>query len=90
MKIKDIICGGLAFVTIFFLIGIAGHIEHNYTRKDCEVVWVGNGIVRVEDKCGYLWEFEGSGYDVGVHLDVMMHTNYTHGTIADDYITGIK
>lgn len=90
MTKREYICGILAFVAIFLLIGFAGHVEHNYTRKDCEVVKVSGGVVTVEDKCGYLWEFEGTGYDVGVHLDVKMHTNFTHGTIADDYITGIK
>ena len=90
MTKREHICGILGFIVVFLLIGFAGHIEHNYTRKDCEVVKVSGGVVTVEDKCGYLWEFEGTGYDVGVHLDVMMHTNYTHGTIADDYITGVK
>lgn len=89
MNAKAFVCTILFMAMLFGGAGIGGYIEHNYTRKNCEVVWVGDGIVRVEDRCGYVWEFEGSGYDVGVHVDVKMHTNFTHGTIFDDYITGV-
>lgn len=89
-NMKTIIASILFVVFVLGILGIAGGIEHNYVRKDCVVIWEGNGIVRVEDQSGYVWEFEGEGYTVGVHLDVKMHTNYTHGTIADDYITGVK
>lgn len=87
---KAFVCAILLLIILFGGASIAGHIEHNYTRKDCEVVEVNGDIVTVEDRNGYLWEFEGTGYDVGVYLDIMMHTNYTHGTIIDDYITGVK
>ena len=89
MNTKAFICAILFMAMLFVGAGIVGGIEHNYIREDCVVVWVGDGIVQVEDKCGYLWEFEGSGYDVGVHVDVKMHTNFTHDTIFDDYITGV-
>lgn len=89
-KVKSIICTILFMVILFGGAGIAGSIEHNYVREDCVVIREGNGIVRVEDKCGYIWEFEGEGYTVGTHLDVKMHTNFTHGTIFDDRITGVR
>ena len=89
-KVKSIICTILFMVILFGGAGIAGSIEHNYMREDCVVIWKGNGIVRIEDKCGYIWEFEGEGYTVGTHLDVKMHTNFTHDTIFDDRITGVR
>ena len=89
-KVKSIICTILFIVILFGGAGIAGSIEHNYVRENCVVIWEGNGIVRVEDKCGYIWEFEGEGYTVGTHLDVKMHTNFTHDTIFDDRITGVR
>lgn len=89
-KVKSIICTILFIVVLFGGAGIAGSIEHNYVREDCVVIWEGNGIVRVKDKCGYIWEFEGEGYTVGTHLDVKMHTNFTHDTIFDDRITGVR
>lgn len=86
---KAFVCAILFMAMLFGGAGIAGGIEHNYVRKDCVVIWEGDGIVRVEDKCGYIWEFEGEGYTVGVHLDLKMHTNFTHETIFDDRVTGV-
>lgn len=89
-KVKSIVCTILFMVILFGGAGIAGNIEHNYVREDCVVIWEGNGIVRIEDKCGYIWEFEGEGYTVGTHIDVKMHTNFTHDTIFDDRITDVR
>lgn len=89
-KMKQFICGLLAFLAFTFIVGCAGGIEHNYTRPDCEVVSVYRGVVTVEDRGGNLWEFEGSGYEVGDVITLKMHTNYTHNTFRDDYVTGVK
>jgi hypothetical protein len=48
------------------------------------------GVVTVADKGGNLWEFEGSGYEVGDVITLKMHTNHTHNTFRDDYVTGVK
>ena len=90
MTKREYVCGILGFIVVFLLIGFAGHIKHNYTRKDCEVVKVSGGVVTVEDQVGNLWEFEGFGYEVGDVITLKMHTNYTHNTFRDDYVTGIK
>ena len=90
MTKREYVCGILGFIVVFLLIGFAGHIKHNYTRKDCEVVKVSGGVVTVEDQVGNLWEFEGFGYEVGDVITLKMHTNYTHNTSRDDYITGVK
>ena len=89
-NIKATICTILFMALLFCGAGIAGGIEHNYVLKDCVVIWEGNGIVKVEDQSGHIWEFEGKGYTVGVHLDVKMHTNFTHETIFDDRVTGVQ
>lgn len=89
-NVKAIICTVLFMLLLVGGAGIAGGIEHYYVRKDCVVIWEGDGIVRVEDQGGYIWEFEGEGYTVGVHLDLKMHTNFTHGTIFDDRVTGVR
>lgn len=89
-NIKAIICSVLFMLLLVGGAGIAGGIEHYYVREDCVVIWEGDGIVRVEDQGGYIWEFEGEGYTVGVHLDLKMHTNFTHGTIFDDRVTGVR
>lgn len=88
-NVKAIICSVLFMLLLVGGAGIAGGLEHYYVREDCVVIWEGDGIVRVEDQGGYIWEFEGEGYTVGVHLDLKMHTNFTHGTIFDDRVTGV-
>jgi hypothetical protein len=90
MKIKEFVCVVIAITMFLGLAGFAGNIEHNYTRKDCEVISVKNGVVKAEDVCGYVWEFEGAGFYIGEIITLKMHTNYTHGTITDDYVTGVK
>lgn len=79
----------IAVVVVFFLLfGIVGHYETHYTRKDCVVVSAQHGIVTVEDKCGYLWEYtaEGRVPAIGTHVSLRMHTNHTDSIIRDDYI----
>jgi hypothetical protein len=87
---KQFICGLLVVLAFTFIVGCAGGIEHNYTRPGCEVVSVYRGVVTVEDKGGNLWEFEGCGYEVGDVITLKMHTNHTHNTFRDDYVTGVK
>lgn len=87
---KQMIGATLAVLLFFGAVGIAGTIEHNYTRKDCEVVSVQGSHVTVEDKCGYLWSFDDYGYTVGDRVTLHMHTNYTHGTVVDDYIVDVR
>lgn len=79
----------IAVVVVFFLLfGIVGYYETHYTRKDCVVVSAQHGIVTVEDKCGYLWEYtaEGRVPTIGTCVDLRMHTNHTDGIVRDDYI----
>ena len=90
MKIKEFVCAVIVIMIFFGGLGLVGNFEHNYTRKDCEVISVCNGLIKAEDVCGYVWEFEGSDYRIGDVITLKMHTNYTHGTVADDIVTGVK
>lgn len=90
-NIIDTIKVTLAMLVVFGLIGFMGHIESNYTRKDCVVVSNHDGVVTVEDKCGYLWEYdvEGVAPAIGTVVDLRMNTNHTDGTVYDDYIVDV-
>lgn len=80
---------GLVLVLLF---GTACYIEHNYTRKDCEVVRVENGIVRFKDKCGFYWDWEieeNEYFEVGDFVDLKMNDSYSSGYVGDDVITKV-
>ena len=87
---KEAIIGILASATLFVSIGVGGYIEHNYTLKDCEVVRVYQDKTVVRDQAGNLWEFVSNDYTPGVHVDLKMHTNFTHGTFTDDIVTDVE
>jgi hypothetical protein len=70
----------------------ATYVAHNYTRKDCEVVMVENGVVRFEDNCGFYWDWEieeNEYFEVGDFVDLKMHDNCTGGNVEDDTITKV-
>lgn len=64
------------FAAVAVIASVMSHAQ-TYVRKDCEVVSTRNGIVAVEDTCGYTWLFAGDGYKVGDVVNVKM---VTHGT----------
>ena len=74
---------GLVLVLLF---GTACYIEHNYTRKDCEVVRVENGIVRFEDKCGFYWDWE---IEEDEYFEVGDFDSCSSGYVGDDVITKV-
>ena len=68
------------------------HIEHNYTRKDCDVVKVENGVVRFKDKCGYTWNWEieeNEYFEIGDKVDLRMNDSCSANYIDDDIITKV-
>ena len=80
---------GLVLVLLF---GTACYIEHNYTRKDCEIVRVENGIVRFKDKCGFYWDWEiekDEYFEVGDFVDLKMNDSCSSGYVGDDVITKV-
>ncbi len=78
----------LVIITIAILVlsGISG-LDSTYTRK-AEVVSTKDDIIRVEDNCGYVWEYKGSA-TVGDTVELIMHDNHT-SKITDDIVKGVK
>lgn len=83
----------IALVLVFVLMfGVCSYIEHNYTRKDCEIVRVENGVVTFEDKCGFYWDWENGEneyFEVGDFVDLKMNDNCSSGYVGDDVITKV-
>lgn len=89
MSTKRYVFACLILMALIGLIGRVGAAEHTYTRKNCTVISVEGTTVQVQDDAGYLWTFEGTGYALDTHVNLHMHTNYTHGTVYDDYILDV-
>lgn len=82
-------CAIMVLLVFIASLGIVGNYENHYTRK-ATVIEVNDDLVVVEDNCGYLWEFYGSGYEVGQQVKMKMFTNYTDNTIFDDEIEKVE
>lgn len=77
----------LIVLAIMAVIGIMGNMESTYTRQ-ATVTNSSNGIVTVEDNCGYIWEYKGSA-TVGDTVELIMHDNHT-SKITDDIVKGVE
>ena len=71
---------------ISLLIAGASHYEHNYTRKNCEVIQINDGIATVYDEVGEAWDFKNCGLSVGDIVELKMYDNNTSNNINDDVI----
>ena len=82
----------LLLVLVIVLFCGASYYEHNYTRKNCEIVNVENGVATFIDECGYCWKWEieeNEYFEVGDFVDLRMNDHCTNGNIFDDEITKI-
>lgn len=82
----------IGFVLIICALCFVGYYEHNYTRKDCEIIQVNNGIVTFEDKCGLCWNWEiepNEYFEIGECVDLKMYDNCSSGYVHDDEITKV-
>lgn len=77
----------LIVITIIVVIGIIGNVESTYKRT-ATVINSSNGIVTVEDNCGYAWQYKGSA-TVGDTVELIMHDNHT-SKITDDIVKGVE
>lgn len=64
----------------------ASYYEHNYTRENCQVIQVNNGIATIEDVCGFCWDVESDVLKSGDIVDLKMNDNCTNSYIYDDII----
>lgn len=79
-------------LTVILVVGAiygACYYEHNYTRKECEVIQVNDGVVTVEDSCGFVWDFKGNELKVGDIVDLKMYDNSTSTYINDDIVKDV-
>lgn len=84
-----------SILAVIILVGVfcgASYLDNHYTRKNCEVVNVENGIVTFEDSMGHYWEWEieeNEYFEIGDFVDLKMHTNNSNACIYDDEILKI-
>jgi hypothetical protein len=94
-RTKETLMGIIVLLIITTVIGLAGHIETHYTRKDCVVVEVEQGLVTVLDTTGNEWCYYMDSEDytevppTGTKVDLKMFTAYTDNTIEDDEIVKV-
>lgn len=84
--------GLLAVIILVGLFCGASYLDTHYTRKDCEVVKVENGIATFEDSTGHHWDWEieeNEYFEIGDFVDLKMHTNNSNAYIYDDEILEI-
>lgn len=85
---KRIATSTMIVIIIILTISLFNTIENRYTRE-VTVKRVEGTVITVEDKQGYIWEFNGDDYKVGQHITVVMNDNHT-SNIYDDEIIEVK
>lgn len=69
-----------------------GHTMNYYTRYDCVVYSVEDGIITVEDNSGRLWKFlaeDNHNYKQFDNVDLKMYNNGTEDNTQDDKVIGV-
>lgn len=77
----------LIVLSVILVLSLMWGTESTYTRT-ATITNSNNGVVTVEDNCGYIWEYKGSA-TVGDSVTLIMHDNHT-SNITDDIIKGVK
>ena len=65
------------------------HYEHNYTRDNCRIIQINDGMATIEDSCGFVWDWDIEAEDllkIGDNVSLKMHDSFTSGTVEDDII----
>ena len=73
----------ILFAAIF---GSASYYEHNYTRENCKVTQICDGIVTFEDRCGFTWDCETDGFEVGDYANLKLFDKGSTAYIGDDIV----
>ena len=78
-------------LTILFVTMLCGlsYYEHNYTREECKVIQINDGWATIEDKCGFVWDYDCDGLKIGDIVDLKMEDNFSSAYIGDDVIKEI-
>lgn len=89
-RTRETVMGIIGLLIMTVAIGLAGHIETHYYRKDCKVVETVGQAVYVVDKTGNEWCYIAEEVPaIGTKVDLKMFTAYTDNTIEDDEIVKI-
>lgn len=76
----------LIILSIMLVLGLMWSYESTYTRQAI-ITNSENGIVTVQDNCGYIWQYKGSA-TVGDNITLVMYDNHT-SNITDDIVKGV-
>jgi hypothetical protein len=82
----------MMFLLAVLMVGMfygANYYEHNYTREDCKVISVEDGVATIEDQQGWLWEAADDSLSVGDKVDLKMFDPCNSSRLSDDEITKI-
>lgn len=88
-KIKTNIKAIVVLIIMLLVIGRIGYYEMHYYREGT-VVGVQGTVVTVKDRSGYLWDFEGEGFNKEDSVKMLMCTMGTDSNIYDDEIEDVK
>lgn len=90
-KLKPWIKYTFCAITFCVTFAYVSYTEHNYTRNDCKIVDIYNGLITIEDSIGYQWNVLDNGeFSIGDKVSVKMNDNGTTNIIADDIIIKIE
>lgn len=81
--------GFLVGIALLGAISGASYYEHNYTRENCQVISIENGITTFQDEVGHCWDCGTTDYELNEIVDLKMHDNYTSNNIKDDIVKEI-
>lgn len=90
-RTKETLMGIIGLLIMTVAIGLAGHVETHYTRKDCKVVETSGKAVYIVDNTGNEWCYVADEEvpKIGTKVDLKMFTAYTDNTIEDDEIINV-
>lgn len=80
---------------VVLLLAVACHIEHNYTRTECEITHKNDAILEFTDKCGFTWSWYAetdedidlyNSLEMGDKVNLKMYDNLSSAYIEDDVV----
>lgn len=78
----------MSFISLFIVVlcfCFCSFAETHYT-KNAIVTNVNQNLITAKDENGYLWEFEGEGFEEDTEVKLIMDTNHTDSNIFDDKV----
>lgn len=82
----------ISFISLFIVIlcfCFCSFTETHYT-KNAIVTNVNQNLITVKDENGYLWEFEGEGFEEDTEVKLIMDTNHTDSNTLDDKVIDVR